>query len=50
MVGLLPVRRTCTLSFSGTKLSAASMRGFDWSKFQPRTCSGCKINGLGEDL
>ena len=37
--------------FSGAKFFAASMRGFEWSKFQPRTCSGCKvINGLGEDF
>ena len=35
---------------SGAKFFAASMRGFEWSKFQPRTCSGYKVvNGLGED-
>ena len=37
--------------FSGAKFFAASVRGFEWSKFQPRTCSGCKvINGLSEDF
>ena len=37
--------------FSGAKFFAASMRGFEWSKFQPHTCSGCKvINSLGEEF
>ena len=41
----------CVSGFSGMKFFATSMRGFEWSKFQPRTCSGCKvINRLGEDF
>ena len=31
----------CALSFSGAKFFAASTREFEWSKFQPCTCSDC---------
>ena len=33
----------CVSGFSGGKIFAASMRGFEWSKFQLHTCSGCMV-------
>ena len=36
--------------YSGANVFATYMRGYEWSKFQPRIFSGCKvINSLGED-
>ena len=33
----------CVGGLSGAKFFAASMRGFEWSSFNPVTCSGCKV-------